>query len=112
VSRDDANRSHANKPRAIADALAELLDQRGLDDDLARAGVLEAWSKIVGTQIAAVTQPRLITDDGTLVVGVKTHGWMQELTMMERQLIAKLAAGAPKAAVKKLRWELLREPTR
>lgn len=110
MTRDEANRSHANKPRAIADALAELLNARGLEDDVARAGVLEAWGKIVGAQIAAVTQPRIITDDGTLVVGVKTHGWMQELTMMERQLIEKLAAGAPKAAVKKLRWELLRAP--
>lgn len=110
MSRDEANRSHANKPRAIADALAELLNARGLDDDVARAGVLDAWAKIVGAQIAAVTQPRIITDDGTLVVGVKTHGWMQELTMMERQLIEKLAAGAPKAGVRKLRWELLRAP--
>jgi len=110
VSRDEENRSKANKPRAIADALTELLNARGLDDDLARAGVLEAWGKIVGAQIAAVTQPRIITDDGTLVVGVKTHGWMQELTMMERQLIEKLAAGAPKAGVRKLRWELLRTP--
>ena len=112
MSRDDANRSRANKPRAIADALAELLNARGLDDDVARAGVLDAWSKIVGPQIAAVTKPRIITDDGTLVVGVKTNAWIQELTMMERQLIEKLAIGAPKAGVKKLRWELFREPQR
>jgi predicted nucleic acid-binding Zn ribbon protein len=110
MTRDEANRSKVNKPRPIADALAELLNVRGLDDDVARAGVLDAWAKIVGAQIAAVTQPRIITEDGTLVVGVKTHGWMQELTMMERQLIAKLATGAPKAAVKKIRWELLRAP--
>jgi predicted nucleic acid-binding Zn ribbon protein len=63
---------------------------------------------VVGPQIAGVTQPRLITDDGTLVVGVKTHGWMAELSMMERQLVAKLNAGARRAGVKKILWELLR----
>jgi predicted nucleic acid-binding Zn ribbon protein len=69
---------------------------------------MQAWARVVGPQIAGVTQPRLITDDGTLVVGVKTHGWMAELSMMERQLVAKLNAGARRAGVKKIRWELLR----
>ena len=62
----------------------------------------------MGTQIAGVTQPRLMTEDGTLVVGVKTHGWMQELTMMEAQLIAKLATVPSPTPVRRLRWELLR----
>ena len=72
------------KPRAIAEALQEVLKRTGLDEDVARAGVMAAWPQLVGTQIAGVTQPRLMTEDGTLVVGVKSHGWMQELTMMER----------------------------
>lgn len=101
-------RSGANKPRPIGDALAELLSARGLDETVARSSVMEAWARVVGPQIAGVTQPRLIADDGTLVVGVKTHGWMAELSMMERQLVAKLNDGASRAGVKKIRWELLR----
>lgn len=101
-------RSGSNKPRAIGDALAEMLRESGLDESLARTSVLEAWAQVVGPQIAGVTQPRLIADDGTLVVGVKTHAWMAELSMMERQLVAKLNDGASRAGVKKIRWELLR----
>lgn len=98
----------AHRPRAIADALADLLKATGLDADVARAGVMSAWAAAVGTQIAGVTEPRMMTEDGTLVVGVKTHGWMSELSMMERQLIAKLEAAGPHTPVKRIRWELLR----
>ncbi len=96
------------KPRAIAEALQEVLKRTGLDEDVARAGVMAAWPQLVGAQIAGVTQPRLMTEDGTLVVGVKSHGWMQELTMMERQLVAKLATVPSPTPVKRIRWELLR----
>jgi len=101
-------RSGKNHPRPIAPALTELLIERGLDDDVARAWVIAEWPKLVGTQIAGVTAPRLVTDDGTLVVGVKTHGWMAELSLMERSLVAKINAAATKAPVRKIRWELLR----
>jgi len=39
---------------------------------------------------------------------VKTHAWMQELTLMERQLVARLAAAAPAHPVARIRWELMR----
>ncbi len=96
------------RPRAIADALEEMLRLRGLDDDVARAWVLETWAELVGPQIAAVTEPRLVAEDGTLVVGVRTHGWMTELAMMERTLVAKVNAAAPKNPVRRIRWELQR----
>ena len=103
-------RSGANKPRPIAPALTELLAERGLDSDVARAWVIEAWGGLVGAEIAKVTTPRLVTDDGTLVVGVKTHGWMAELSLMERSLVARVnaASDAVRAPVRKIRWELLR----
>ena len=100
--------SGSGKPRKIAEALAEVLKRRGLDADVARAGVLETWPALVGTQIAGVTVPRVVMDDGTLVVGVRTHGWMAELSMLERQLLAKLNAAGTKSPVKRIRWELLR----
>ena len=95
-------------PRKIGDALKEVLKSHGLDADVARAGVLAEWPKLVGPQIAGVTQARIITDDGTLVVGVKTHGWMNELSLMERALVAKVNGGGGTARVARIRWELLR----
>ena len=103
-------RSGRNAPRPIAEMLAEALRENGLDDDVLRAQVLELWPRVVGAQIATVTQARLIAEDGTMVVGVKTHAWMQELAMMERSLVAKLNAATGDASVKKIRWELLQEP--
>jgi predicted nucleic acid-binding Zn ribbon protein len=41
-------------------------------------------------------------------VSVKTHGWLQELSMMERSLIAKVNKSVGKELVRKIRWELLR----
>ena len=102
-------RSGRNAPRPIAEMLAEALKASGLDDDVQRAQVLELWPRAVGPQIAKVTQARLIAEDGTLVVGVKTHAWMQELAMMERSLVAKLNAASGESAVRKIRWELLQE---
>jgi len=96
------------RPRAIGEALAEVLKARGLDADVARAGVLDAWPRLVGAQIAGVTVPRMITEDGTLVVGVRTHGWMSELSMMERALVERLNADGTRSPVRRIRWELLR----
>lgn len=112
MSREDRKyRSGRNALRPIAESLAEALKASGLDADVQRAQVLELWPRIVGTQIAGVTQARLIAEDGTMVIGVKTHGWMQELSMMERSLVAKLNDATGDKGVKKIRWELLREET-
>lgn len=104
---DDAGRG-GKAPRPIAEVLAKLLAERGLDANIARAEVLALWPRLVGPQIAGVTQPRMMTEDGTLVVGVKTHGWMQELSLMERALLAKLNTGEPHTPVQRIRWELMR----
>lgn len=102
-------RSGKGKPSAIGEALSELLQSRGLDAEVARAWVVEEWARIVGSSIAGVTTPRLVTDDGTLIVGVKTHGWMSELSLMERTLVAQINAEAGRTPVRRIRWELLRE---
>lgn len=110
MSRDDRNnRSGRNALRPIAESLAAALKASGLDADVQRAKVLEYWPRVVGPQIAGVTQAQLIAEDGTLVIGVKTHGWMQELSMMERSLVARLNSATGDSGVKKIRWELLRE---
>ena len=101
-------RSGANKPRAIADVLAEVLRSSGLDADVARAQVLERWARVVGPQIAGVTEARLFAGDGTMVVAVRTHAWMQELSLMERQLVARINGSEGPGEVRRIRWELMR----
>ena len=70
--------------------------------------VLLEWPSLVGSQIAGVTAPRMVTEDGVLFVGVKTHAWMSELTLMERTLLAKINARDGRAPITRIRWELLR----
>jgi predicted nucleic acid-binding Zn ribbon protein len=103
-----ADDQSAGRPRTIAEVLPEALAAAGLTEAVARAQAMAAWPTSVGARIAAVNEPRLLTDDGTLVVGVRTHGWMTELSLMEPQLLARLAGAAVTHPVRRLRWELLR----
>lgn len=95
-------------PAPLGDALAGFLKARGLDARMRRAAVLVEWPTLVGPQIAKVTSPRQLTDDGTLFVGVSTHTWMTELSLMEVQLLAKLNAREGAEPVRRIRWELIR----
>lgn len=96
------------KPEPLSEAVAEFLKARGLDARVQRNAILFEWSGLVGPQISKVTTPRTITDDGVLFVGVATHGWMTELSMMETQLLARINSREGHAPVKRIRWELQR----
>ena len=96
------------KPAPVGEALASFLKAKGLDERVGRASVLIEWATLVGPQIARVTTPRTITDDGTLFVGVQNHAWMSELSLMEVQLLAKLNAREGHEPVRRIRWELAR----
>ena len=96
------------KPAPVGDALASFLKSRGLEARVGRASILIDWAALVGPQIARVTTPRQITEDGTLFVGVQTHGWMNELSLLEVRLLAKLNAREGREPIKRIRWELAR----
>jgi predicted nucleic acid-binding Zn ribbon protein len=96
------------KPEPLGEAVAEFLKARGLDARVQRNAILFEWAGLVGPQIAGVTTPRTITEDGILFVGVATHGWMNELSLMESQLLARINAREGHEPVKRIRWELRR----
>ena len=100
--------SERRGPAKLGDALADLLAGSALGARISRAEVLGHWAGAVGPQIAAVTHARAIAENGTLTVGVKSSGWLQELSMMERSLIEKVNKNAGKDVVRKIRFELLR----
>lgn len=92
----------------VGDAVAAFLKERGLDARVSRGQILVEWPAVVGAQIAGVTRPRQVTEDGTLFVGVTTHAWMTELSMMETQLLARINARPGHEPIRKIRWELVR----
>lgn len=102
------NDPKARKPAALSDVLASVLQSAGLTDRVAQAGVFPEWPRLVGGQIASVTEPVALQQDGTLVVMVTTHSWMQELSMLEPELLKSLNRGGDRPPVLKLRWVVRR----
>jgi predicted nucleic acid-binding Zn ribbon protein len=96
------------RPQPISAAISNFLEQAGLRDRVEQASVVPEWPTLVGAQIAAVTEPVLVTADGVLFVAVRTHAWMTELSLMEPELVASLNRAGGRAPVKKIRWQLMR----
>jgi predicted nucleic acid-binding Zn ribbon protein len=98
------------RPTPLGEALAAFLAQHPtIEARLETATVVDAWAAVVGPQIAAVTRALRVTPDGGLVVEVGTHAWMQELTLMERDLLARLSGAPGGRGVRKLLWVLARK---
>ncbi len=72
-----------------------------------QARVVAEWPTLVGPQISAVTEPIMITRDGTLFVAVKSSSWMSELSLMEPQLLLAINAGRSVGKVAKIHWRLM-----
>ncbi len=102
----DRKKSH---PDRIADAVARFLEQSGLARRVEQAEVIPEWPSLVGAQIAAVTEPRSITPDGTLFVAVRTNAWMTELSLMEPELLRALNGKPDRARIQRIRWQLMRQ---
>ena len=96
------------KPEPLANVVGSFLRGAKLEERVEAAQVVPEWESLVGKQIATVTTPILVTRDGTLVVSVKTNGWMTELSLMEPQILRALNAKAGRARVKKIRLQLMR----
>ena len=75
---------------SIGDALASFFSRRGLTKRLQQAQVLDEWPELVGTQIAAVTEPLSVSQDGVLRVRVTTAPWATELGLMTPRILARI----------------------
>lgn len=95
-------------PEKISDALNSYLKAAGLDVRMVQAAVVPEWAELVGHDIAAVTEPLFVTQDGSLFVAVRTNAWMTELQLMEPQLVAALNTDPGRPRVRKLRFQLQR----
>jgi predicted nucleic acid-binding Zn ribbon protein len=97
------------KPERVSDVIAGFLKQSGLGARVDQAAVIPEWPSLVGPQVAAVTEPRSVTPDGTLFVWVTTHAWMTELSLLEPELLHALNAKPDRKPVRRIRWQL-RQP--
>ena len=97
-----------SKPTAVGEALEGYLSRSGLARRLGQAQVIPDWPRLVGPQIAAVTQPESVAPDGTLFVRVATSGWMTELQLMAPEIMARVNAGRGAGRIRTIRWLLSR----
>jgi predicted nucleic acid-binding Zn ribbon protein len=97
------------KPERVSDVLAGYLKESGLAARVEQAGVIPEWPTLVGPQVAAVTEPRSVTPDGTLFVWVTTNAWMTELSLLEPELLRALNSKPDRPPVRRIRWQL-RQP--
>lgn len=97
-----------SRPSPIGDALKSYLKSSGLEPRVEQAAIIPKWNTLVGSQIAAVTEPLHVDADGTLLVAVKTSAWMSELSLMEPQLLQALNKNRTAGRIKKIRFRLSR----
>jgi len=96
------------KPERVDAVIATYLRTSGLAGRVAQAAVIRDWARLVGPQVAAVTEPLRISANGTLFVAVASNPWMAELSLMERQLLTAINRERGRTPVKKIRWEARR----
>lgn len=94
------------KAEPLAATLRRYLDQQGLAKRVGQATALEAWPRVVGPAVAAAARPISVTADGTLLVAVRSSAWMNELSLMERDLLEALNRENPSAPLSRIRWQI------
>ena len=97
-----------HKTASIGEALTSFLTRSGLAPRVEQAAVVPEWASLVGPQIAAVTNPLSVTQDGLLFVAVASHGWMMELSLLEPELLKQLNTKPGRRPVARIRWMLRR----
>ena len=95
-----------DRPSPLASLLAGVLKDAGIAERVEQASVVPEWAALVGEQIAAVTEPLMITADGTLFVAVRTNSWMTELSLMEPELLRALNVKEGRPPVQKIRYQI------
>ena len=95
------------KPEKMSDVLASFMASTKDGTRVDQARVVPEWQSLVGEQISAVTEPIMITRDGTLFVAVKTSSWMSELSLMEPQLLVAINVNRTTGKVAKIHWRLM-----
>ncbi len=85
----------------LATTLGKVLASRGLQGRLAEYRVLACWDKAVGPAIARHARPRTV-QRRKLALVVDSPAWMQQLSLLKPEIVAKLNGVLGTAAIKDL----------
>ncbi|TLY29659.1 MAG: DUF721 domain-containing protein [Ignavibacteria bacterium] len=75
--------------RSISSGISAVLDELSLGRTIKQYEILDAWPRIVGSQIASVSTAERMRD-GKLFVHVPQAEWRNELIFLKKDLIEKI----------------------
>ena len=88
-------------PTRLSALLDQALARFGLDRRLDDYRVWQAWDEVVGRTISRNAQPVRL-DGSRLVVTVRSSTWLQELSLLQRELIVRLNEWMQREVVREL----------
>lgn len=89
-------------PQPLGRLTARIATERGWGGQLATGRLFGKWSAIVGDDVAEHAKPMALRD-GELTVQAASTAWATQLRLLQRQLLAKIAAGVGDGVVTKLK---------
>ncbi len=89
-------------PQPLGRLAARLSAERGWAKQLASGQVFGRWARLVGEDVAEHATP-VSLGDGVLTVQAESTAWATQLRLLQRQLLAKIAAGVGEGVVTKLK---------
>ena len=88
-------------PTRLSALLEQTLARIGLDRRLDDYRVWQAWDEVVGRTISRNAQPVRL-DGSRLIVAVRSSTWLQELSLLQRELIVRLNEWMQREVVREL----------
>lgn len=89
-------------PQPLGRLTARIATERGWAGQLATGQLFGRWSAIVGEDVAEHAQPMALRE-GELTIQAASTAWATQLRLLQRQLLAKIAAGVGDGVVTKLK---------
>jgi hypothetical protein len=88
-------------PTRLSALLEQALSRFGLDRRLDDYRVWQAWDEVVGRTISRNAQPVRL-DGSRLIVTVRSSTWLQELSLLQRELIVRLNEWMKREVIREL----------
>lgn len=89
-------------PQPLGRLASRIAADRGWSDNLAGGRVFGKWAALVGSDVAEHAKP-LALRDGELTVRAESTAWATQLRLLQRQLLARIAAGVGPNVVRRLK---------
>jgi predicted nucleic acid-binding Zn ribbon protein len=89
-------------PQPLGRIASRIAADRGWSSRLTTGRLFGRWDAIVGEEVAEHARPMSLKD-GELVIQAESTAWATQLRLLQRQLLAKIAAGVGHGVVTKLK---------